>query len=508
MALDNNLIEIVIKAVTASAEKGLSSIQRQLADFSVSAKNAQSRSDELKSKLEGIGNAGKVLAVGFGAVSATLGALGFVAIKAAGQMEQQRISFETMLGSAEEAERLLTRLKTLAKTTPFEFKDVVEYSKRLMAMGIAAGDVEASIVSLGNIAAGVGMDKMPQLVLAFGQVRAAGHLTGMELRQFTEAGVPLLDALAQRFGKTTSEIQKMVSDGTVGFNDVKAVLEAMSKEGGKFADLMDKQSKTLGGQFSNLKDSVFELADGFGEHLLPSIKKIVSGIGSLVDWLKKLDPETKKILAWVGLFAFGVTGLVAGVGAFLAIVPMVVAGASAIGVSFSAALVGVPLLIGLTVTALALVIKNVKLIKSVVTAMSNQIDIEMMKARIAVQKFLDSIIRAYNAIAEKVPGLPVINLGFKNERERAIALQKEIQKTEDAILKLEATNRKLKEDFKADNAPKHNGKNKNGRETNPPPTGTPVTTDAPASGGEGDKSPTVIDLPVELSNYAMANTKV
>ena len=194
-----------------------------------------------------------------------LTAIGVYSNKTSGDFEQWNIAFETMLGSKEKAVALMQDLVQFSKATPFNTKEVVEYSKQLLAMGIGAEDIVRTMTNLGNIAAGVGRDKFPQLTLAFGQVRAAGHLTGMELRQFTEAGVPLLDELAKKFNVSTSQIQKMVSAGVIGFSDVDIALQNLTNGTGKFANLMEKQSKSFLGVLSNLKDQADLIAKSIGD---------------------------------------------------------------------------------------------------------------------------------------------------------------------------------------------------------------------------------------------------
>jgi len=176
-------------------------------------------------------------------------------LKGATDFEQSRVAFETMLGSADKAKKMLKEVSDFAAKTPFELPEVVTGAKQLLAYNIEADKIIPTFKALGNIAAGVGKDKLPQLILAFGQVKAATKLTGQELRQFTEAGVPLLSTLATQMGKTEEEIKKMVETGKIGFPDVEKALFGMSQEGGKFAGLMEKQSLTLGGVMSNLSDN-------------------------------------------------------------------------------------------------------------------------------------------------------------------------------------------------------------------------------------------------------------
>lgn len=181
--------------------------------------------------------------------------LGKNAIDSAGNFEQSRVAFETMLGSAETAQTLLTQISAFAKETPFDLPGVVDASKQLLAYGFAQDQVLPTLRKLGDVAAGVSVP-IGQLTAVYGQVRVAGKLMGQDLLQFTQAGVPLLDYLAQTMHKTAADIKKDM-EGGVGptFENVQTALEAMTSEGSKFGGLMDKQSHTFQGVMSNIGDS-------------------------------------------------------------------------------------------------------------------------------------------------------------------------------------------------------------------------------------------------------------
>lgn len=220
--------------------------------------------DNLKSDLTKIGIAltGAGVAVGFFA-------------KKAGEMEQTQIAFETMLGSAEKAQRLIAEITEFAKTTPFNLSGLVDTSKKLLAFGFAANDIIPVLTTLGNITAGIGTEKMPQLLLAFGQVRAATRLTGSELRQFTEAGVPLLGELAKGMGITEAAVTDLISAGKISFQDVQNALNAMATGSGRFNNLMTKQSKTLLGSWSNLVDVLEVVSVEIGRELIPVLTPLI-----------------------------------------------------------------------------------------------------------------------------------------------------------------------------------------------------------------------------------------
>lgn len=304
------------------------------------------------------------IAKGFAAGGAALATLGGFAIKAAADAEQTKIAFNTMLGSAEAADTFIKGLISFAKTTPFELKDLEKSSKQLLAYGFNAKETLKSIDVLGNIAAGVGTDKMPQLILAFGQVHAATKLTGAELRQFSEAGVPLLEILAKQFKTNAGAIQEMVKDGQIGFKDVEKALTSLTSEGGKFNNLMENQSKSLNGMISNLKDAWDIFLRGEGARLIEWAKSFIAILIDLVSnklpaFIKVIEQVTgwlmrhKEVLilvagAIVGALTPAVLALVA---AFWAGIPAFIAAAVALapfilgGIAIAGIIAGIYLLV-------------------------------------------------------------------------------------------------------------------------------------------------------------------
>lgn len=271
---------------------------------------------------------GAVAAVGAGAVIKNM-------ISTEAQLEQNRISFTTMLGDAEKAQSFMGDLSDFAKKTPFEILGIQDSAKKLMAYGIESDKVIDTLNTLGNISAGVGLDKMPQLTLAFGQVRSATYLTGAELRQFTEAGVPLLEELAKQSGKTASQVKAEMESGMrVPFEEVEKALKSLTGEGGRFSNLMIEQSKSLSGVWSNLKDSwtlamsdiaqksgIFDLVKDAAMRLMNFIethKETIiefasNGVGFLVEKLSSLwglwERNREKVIEFVGGVSTALTGL-------------------------------------------------------------------------------------------------------------------------------------------------------------------------------------------------------
>lgn len=201
-----------------------------------------------------------------GALSVTIGMTMFEAVKRGfravvgesisfnAQMEQARIGFTTMLGSAEKAQKFLDDMADFAVKTPFEYPELLEAAKRMLAYGFAAEEVLPTLRAVGDASAALGSGSVgiDRITLALGQIRAKGKLSAEEMRQLTEAGVPAWHILADAMGKTVPELQDMVSKGLIpGYKAVEMLTAGMTK---RFGGMMQSMENTWQGVTSSIKD--------------------------------------------------------------------------------------------------------------------------------------------------------------------------------------------------------------------------------------------------------------
>ena len=248
--------------------------------FSGKLKRVGKNARNLDSQLSSLRNTATTLFAGFLATK-VIGGI----IEAGSRFEQRQISFETMLGSAEKAKVLIKEITEFAIKTPFELKDVAKGAKNLLAFGIAEEKILPALKALGDVSAGLSVP-IERLILNYGQVRSQSRLTGRELRDFAIAGVPLLDTLSQTMGKTTAELTKMIAAGDLGFPEVEKAFKAMSGEGGKFFDLMKKQTASTSGQISNLRDVVGLLQRDLFKRMQPAVNAVVRAIQDMTAFLR------------------------------------------------------------------------------------------------------------------------------------------------------------------------------------------------------------------------------
>lgn len=182
------------------------------------------------------------------------------AMRIGGEFQQQHIALQTIIGDADKANVLFERIKNLAVESPFKMLDLSKYAKQLAAFSIPYEELYDTLKRFGDLSAGLGVD-MGRIILAYGQVRSAEFLKGTELRQFTEAGIPLVTELAKKYTElrgtlvSVGDVYDMISKKQVPFSDVKDVLWDLTSEGGKFFNMQSALTDTLKGKLDKLADS-------------------------------------------------------------------------------------------------------------------------------------------------------------------------------------------------------------------------------------------------------------
>lgn len=228
-------------------------------------------------------------------------------IEVRGEFELQQRSLQAILQNKDEANRIWQQTVDLAVRSPFRVKELVSYTKQLAAYRIESDKLFETNKMLADISAGLGVD-MQRLILAFGQVRSAAYLRGTELRQFTEAGIPILEQLAQYFteleGRAVSvgDVFERVSKRMVSFADVEEIFKRMTSEGGSFYRMQEIQAETLKGMWSNLKDSIDLMLNEIGKANEGTLKGSVQSVKELVDGWRDLAFAIKLVLVPLGTY--------------------------------------------------------------------------------------------------------------------------------------------------------------------------------------------------------------
>lgn len=224
-----------------------------------------------------------------------------------GEFEKQRASLAAILQDSDAANKLFGQIKDLAVISPFNFKELTGYAKQLSAFSIPTNEIYDTMKRLADVSAGLGVD-MNRIILAYGQVRSASVLRGQELRQFTEAGIPLVDELAKKFGElenrvvSAGDVFDKISNRQVPFAMIKEIFTDLTSEGGKFFEMQEIQSATLAGKISNLRDAYDIMLDSIGSANSGLLKGSVDGLVSVMDNWEKYWKVLKAIILTYGTY--------------------------------------------------------------------------------------------------------------------------------------------------------------------------------------------------------------
>ena len=230
------------------------------------------------------------------------------------EFELQRVSLRALTQDANFANELFEKIKANAVESPFSVKDMIGYTKQLAAYRVENENLYETMNMLADVSAGIGVD-MSRLILAFGQVKAASVLRGTELRQFTEAGIPLVDELAKKFTQlrgevvSTGEVFELISKREVPFAMVADIFKDMTEEGGRFYKMQEKQAKSLYGVYENLSDKIQIALNKIGESNRGLLIGVGKGLGSLADNLSSLTSGMNVALTTLALYKVGLWGL-------------------------------------------------------------------------------------------------------------------------------------------------------------------------------------------------------
>jgi tape measure domain-containing protein len=245
-------------------------------------KRLRKRFDSFSAGLANIGT--KLLGTGLAA-----GSLFAAPLKRAAEMEQVAAGFESLTGSAEAAAKVMAEIRKFGVETPFEFPELADASRKLMAFGVSATELIPTLRAIGDVSSAIGAP-IGEIAEIYGKAKVQGRLFAQDINQLTGRGIPVIDELAKQFGVTKEEVRGLVESGKVDFANLEAAFRSLSGQGGKFFGMMDRQSRTLIGRLSTLKDAFWEAITPIGTALLPQAGKLLTVASSLVStlgaWIK------------------------------------------------------------------------------------------------------------------------------------------------------------------------------------------------------------------------------
>ena len=230
-----------------------------------------------------------------------------------GELENQKIAMASILQDEGKATTIFNQIKKLAVASPFGVMDLNQYAKQLSAYSIPYNELYDTMKRLADISAGVGVD-MGRIILAYGQIKAAKFLKGTELRQLTEANIPMVDKLAERFSKlegrivSAGEVLDMISKKKVTFEDVKDVLWELTDDGGMFHNMQEVLSESVKSKWKNLADAIDIMLGDIAESMGSTLKWTAESLTTLAQNWKEVVPAIEAAVGAFGVYKVATFG--------------------------------------------------------------------------------------------------------------------------------------------------------------------------------------------------------
>lgn len=233
-----------------------------------------------------------------------------------GSFQQLEQSFQTLLGSEEQANDLMKQLVRTAATTPFDLQGIARGARQLLAYGVAADKVNEKITQLGDIASGMGLS-IDYITTLYGTTISKAHMDTMDLKQFKGQGIAIDEAIAEVMEVQKERIPELITAGEVTGEIVEKAIDVLAGGQGKFAGMMANQSKSITGQISNIEDAVDSMFNEIGKNSEGLISGVLSDVQYIVDNYKEIGELLLEIASAYGAYKAVLAGVTAiqGVGA-------------------------------------------------------------------------------------------------------------------------------------------------------------------------------------------------
>lgn len=197
-------------------------------------------------------------------------------------LENAKAKMSTFTKSTEQLDEIMKNVQDSVDGTKFSMDAAATVAAGLFAAGIKEGpQMERSLRLVGD-AAQVSGRSMDEIGAIFNKVAASGKLTGQELNQLSDSGIPVLQLLADSTGKSVEEVKKLVSAGKIGFEEFSDAMEkglggAAQKAGATFTSSLDNLKSALSRMGAEIMTPLLEGITPVMNNVKDIIKKMVAG---------------------------------------------------------------------------------------------------------------------------------------------------------------------------------------------------------------------------------------
>ena len=240
------------------------------------------------------------------------------------EMEVLMIQLEGFTGGVQQAEKAFASFVEIAKATPFDVKQVAEASRTMMGFGISAGESAKRVEQLAIVAASTGGD-LKHMARNLGQIQANQRAYTRDLMQFANQGIPIYQMLGEVMGRTTQQVRQMAEEGQVGFTEVAAALDEMTRKGSDYEKIAARMSSTFQSRLEEIASAVTTTSGHFVgaiqamdkslggpiEKSMALVADAINAIGNSFKWVQDNARALTPVIATVATLMIGSFGIAA-----------------------------------------------------------------------------------------------------------------------------------------------------------------------------------------------------
>lgn len=222
-------------------------------------------------------------------------------VRVRGEFQAVDTAIQTLLGSKEKADELMSQVREYAKISPLEFSDVTQATQMMLGFNIEAEKVPRYLQAIGDVSMG-DTQRFNSLTLAFSQMSAAGKLMGQDFNQMVGQGFNPLQFMTEKTGKSMAQLKEEMSKGAISAEMVQQALIDATSAGGKFYQMSENASKTINGQLSMMQDAMDTAFNELGQKSEGVIIKGIQTTTSLIENYETIGKVLAGLVATYGAY--------------------------------------------------------------------------------------------------------------------------------------------------------------------------------------------------------------
>ena len=222
-------------------------------------------------------------------------------VRVRGEFQAVDTAIQTLLGSKEKADELMSQVREYAKISPLEFSDVTQATQMMLGFNIEAEKVPRYLQVIGDVSMG-DTQRFNSLTLAFSQMSAAGKLMGQDFNQMVGQGFNPLQFMTEKTGKSMAQLKEEMSKGAISAEMVQQALIDATSAGGKFYQMSENASKTINGQLSMMQDAMDTAFNELGQKSEGVIIKGIQTTTSLIENYETIGKVLAGLVATYGAY--------------------------------------------------------------------------------------------------------------------------------------------------------------------------------------------------------------